>query len=94
MAKTILAIGVPDEEKDKGLMIPIPDGFTPPDGTEDGDTFQVMADVKMMDGKLLIEKLDGKDVSDDESDDAEEEMPAKKPTIVGGFKDLMKSKGY
>ncbi len=90
MAKTAIIIAAPKSED--GLSIPIPDGFTPPDGTEDGGSFQVMADLRMEDGKLILEKLDGKDVKDSGNEPEDESEDEPKPTIMGSWKDMMKGK--
>ena len=92
MAKTVIAIEPEDDEH--GLSVPTPDGFIPPDGVEDGETFQVMADVRMDGDKLILEKLDGKDVGkseqeeepekpEEEEDDTEEDS---KPSPMGLWK--------
>lgn len=45
-----------------GMSIPIPAGFQPPEGTKDGDTFEVIAKAKVMDGRLMFESFDGQQI--------------------------------
>lgn len=88
-----------EDEGPDGLEIPMPEGFAPPDGVESDETFQVMADVRATkDGKLLIEKLDGKPVAPTppppDEDEEDEPEPAEKPTLMGAFKSKMKKEGW
>lgn len=53
-----------------GISIPIPAGFKIPQGKKDGDVIEVIAKVRPMGGKLLVDSLDGFELAND----AEEEM--------------------
>jgi hypothetical protein len=60
--------------------ITAPEGFTMPEGIKGDEEFEVVASVKMEDGKLHIYKIDGMEVEemedeeDDEDDEGEGEM--------------------
>jgi hypothetical protein len=61
-------------EKPKGITIPAPAGFTPPEGVAEGDTFDAVATVTMTGGSLVLTELDGIPVAaaSAEGDDMEE----------------------
>jgi hypothetical protein len=57
--------------------ITAPEGFTMPEGIKGDEEFEVVASVKMEDGKLHIYKIDGMEVEemeDEEDDEGEGEM--------------------
>jgi len=56
--------------------ITAPEGFTMPEGIKGDEEFEVVASVKMEDGKLHIYKIDGMEVEEmeDEEDKDEGEM--------------------
>lgn len=67
-----------NEKPEHGMSIPLPEGFQPPQGTKDGDTFEVITKAKIKDGRLVFESFDGQPVGSgsedpDESDVAAEE---------------------
>ena len=51
-----------------GINIPMPKGFKIPQGKKDGDTIEVIAKVRPMGGKLMVESLDGFELSDAEEE--------------------------
>jgi hypothetical protein len=55
-----------------------PAGFKIPDGVKDGESFDAMATVKMVNGKLVLSELDGTPVDDENEPEGEmeEETPA------------------
>ena len=59
--------------KGKGISMPKPEGLEVPEGLPPGETFEVMATVKMGPaGMLVIDALDGVPVSDKAEEAAEE----------------------
>lgn len=46
-------------EKPKGITMPVPAGFTPPEGVAEGDSFDAVATVVMSGGSLVLTQLDG-----------------------------------
>lgn len=47
-------------DSDQGIEIPLPEGFSPPEGTQEGDTFTVLVEAKIKDGTTLcLYKADG-----------------------------------
>jgi len=51
-----------------------PAGFKVPDGVKDGEAFDAMATVKLVDGKLVLSELDGTPVDDEpESEEGSDE---------------------
>jgi hypothetical protein len=59
--------------KGKGISMPKPEGLEVPEGLPPGETFEVMASVKMGPaGMLVIDALDGVPVSDKAEEAAEE----------------------
>lgn len=68
----------PGAEAAEAMSIPLPEGFQPPEGTKDGDTFEIITKAKIKNGRLMFESFDGqatKSESEDmnESDAAAEE---------------------
>lgn len=63
-----------------------PAGFKVPDGVKDGDPFDAMATVKLVDGKLVLHELDGTPVDDEheqeEGGDEEELMEAPEEEVA------------
>jgi len=60
----------------QGLEIPVPNGFEAPEDSESGASFDVLATVKMQDGKLTLEAIDGLPVTaqaEADMDDMEDE---------------------
>jgi hypothetical protein len=55
-----------------GINIPMPKGFKIPQGKKDGDTIEVIAKVRPMGGKLMVESLDGFELSNAEEEATEE----------------------
>lgn len=49
---------IPTPDAPKGLEIPVPNGFEAPED-KSGASFDVLATVKMEDGKLTLEAIDG-----------------------------------
>jgi hypothetical protein len=41
------------------ITFPIPDGMVPPEGASEGSTFEALATLKLMDGKLALLEIDG-----------------------------------
>ena len=50
---------IPTPDAPKGLEIPVPNGFEAPEDGQSGASFDVLATVKMEDGKLTLEAIDG-----------------------------------
>jgi hypothetical protein len=62
------------EDEDSGmktgeLTFNKPAGFKIPDGVKDGETFDAMATLKLMNGKLVLAEVDGSPVQDESSDE-------------------------
>jgi hypothetical protein len=53
--------------------ITAPEGFTMPEGIKGDEEFEVVASVKMEDGKLHIYKIDGMEVEEMEDEEDEDE---------------------
>ena len=61
---------------DDSMSIPLPEGFKPPEGTKDGDTFEVIAKAKVMDGRLVFESFDGQKTEPDGDEETADESDA------------------
>jgi len=78
--KSLLIIGLAakkpmDDDKNGVIEFPAPQGFTPPDNAKEGDTFEVLASVRMQaDGVLQLEAIDGMPVKHDADAEAKEEQ--------------------
>jgi hypothetical protein len=59
----------------KGITIPIPAGFTPPEGVSEGGTFDAVASLSMSGGSLILTELDGIPVRSSAPEDTESEEP-------------------
>ena len=49
-----------------------PSGFKMPEGVKDGEPFDAMATLKLVNGKLVLDELDGTPVEDEHEPEAEE----------------------
>jgi len=76
-----------------------PEGFAPPSDIEDGDAFEVVASVRMQDGRVVLDSVNGvkvdadTEVAEDEEedlndDDLEEEV--EEPSL----QDAMRADGF
>lgn len=78
----------PGAEAAEAMSILLPEGFQPPEGTEDGDTFEVITKAKIMDGRLVFESFDGQPVSTSMEDADESDAAAEM-----ALRDAVKSEG-
>ena len=70
------------EEADSPAVISfgVPSGFAAPDNVEEGDFFETVARVKIKDGQVILDSINGskigpeEDEMEEESEDEEEEM--------------------
>jgi len=67
--------------------IKVPEGFTMPEGIKDDEEFEVVASVKMEDGKLEIYKIDGIEV--DEMEDEEDDTESEEMDFLGSIEKAM-----
>ncbi|NBO25415.1 MAG: hypothetical protein EBU96_01220 [Actinobacteria bacterium] len=47
------------------VVFPVPNGFVPPQGVQPGESFEAIARVKFLDGKMVLEALEGAEVRND-----------------------------
>lgn len=73
-----------------GMSIVLPEGFQPPQGTKDGDTFEVITKAKIKDGRLVFESFDGQPVGSESEDpdesDAMAEETLRQAVKAGGLR--------
>ena len=77
MATLIIGLAAKPKMKNQESTIefPSPEGFTPPDNAKEGDTFEVLATVRMQANNVLcLEAVDGVPVKHDEAAEAIEEL--------------------
>lgn len=67
---------VPKPKMGGGIQIPIPPGFKIPQGKKEGDEIEVIAKVRPMGGKLVVDSLDGFELSNAEEEAMEDEETA------------------
>lgn len=58
------------------MSIMLPEGFQPPEGTKDGDTFEVIAKAKVVDGRMVFESFDGQPTKTDSEESGESDAAA------------------
>ncbi len=61
-------------DKTKGITMPVPAGFTPPEGTGEGDSFDAVASLTMSGGSLILTALDGIPVASKKTEAPEKEI--------------------
>jgi len=75
--KSLLIIGLAAKkpmEDENVIEFPAPKGFTPPDNAKEGDTFEVLATVRMQaDNVLQLDAIDGMPVMHDSKQEDQEE---------------------
>lgn len=60
-------------DKPKGITMAVPAGFTPPEGTGEGDSFDAVASLTMLGGSLILTSLDGIPVASAKSEAPKED---------------------
>ena len=99
MPPPILPVMRPSKEEVAFVSFAPPEGFVPPSDIEDGDAFEVVASVRMQDGRVILDSVNGVKVGADteveeneeedlNDDDLEEEV--EEPTL----QDAMRADGY
>lgn len=47
------------------VVFPIPNGFVPPQGVQPNESFEAICRVKYLDGKMILEAIEGAEVRND-----------------------------
>ena len=80
----------PGAEAAEAMSIPLPEGFQPPEGTKDGDTFEIITKAKVKDGRLMFESFDGQPTKgaseDSDESDAMAEETLRQAVKAGGLR--------
>ena len=58
------------------MSIMLPEGFQPPEGTKDGDTFEVIANAKVENGRMVFESFDGQPTKTNSEESGESDAVA------------------
>ena len=58
------------------MSIMLPEGFQPPEGTKDGDTFEVIAKAMVVDGRMVFESFNGQPTKTDSEESGESDAVA------------------
>lgn len=83
-----MELATPGAEAAEAMSISLPEGFQPPEGTKDGDTFEVITKAKIMDGRLVFESFDGQPTQSDSENSDESDAAAEM-----ALRDAVKSEG-
>lgn len=86
MAMEKVTPGAEAAEVASDMSIALPEGFQPPEGTKDGDTFEVITKAKIVDGRLVFESFDGQPTAP-ESDNSDESDAKAEDTLRQAMKD-------
>ena len=80
----------PGAEAAEAMSIPLPEGFQPPEGTKDGDAFEIITKAKIKDGRLMFESFDGQPTKgaseDSDESDAMAEETLRQAVKAGGLR--------
>lgn len=90
MAMEKVTPGAEAAEVASDMSIALPEGFQPPEGTKDGDTFEIITKAKIKDGRLVFESFDGQPTSPESEDpdesDAMAEETLRQAVRAGGLR--------
>lgn len=90
MAMEKVTPGAEAAEVASDMSIALPEGFQPPEGTKDGDTFEIITKAKIKDGRLVFESFDGQPTSpeseDQDESDAMAEETLRQAVRAGGLR--------
>lgn len=74
MAVPQLPIISVEEEESSGFSFPAPQGFALPDTANEGDLFDAVVKVRLQDGQILVDSINGSKLSGEPEEEETEEV--------------------